>query len=201
MPLTIAAPPFLVQLFFETKDGHGFSENYWSNKPSYQEALDETLALGSLLDARRAMFTASHHITYVRVSDTTRKRDTLVKGVAPADGVGTYVPAAQDTSPDQVALLVRWQAFIAGIPYFALRPMRLIPEECVTDGVYAPTVAFDAALTNLIAELVNPAKWVMVVKVAGTPTSSELSSVTALHMSQRKAGRPFGQSRGRLVRP
>lgn len=201
MSLTIAAPPFIVQVFFMTKDGHGFSENYWCNQATYEAALAKAEELGGLLDVRATLFTASHYIAYVRVSDTTKRRDTLVRGYTATERQGTYVPAAGDTSPDSDALLIRWQGFVTGVPYFALRPLHLIPEECVTDGVYAPTVAFSTALVNLQTVLLAAPDYVMVAKVAGVPTSFEISSQTAIRMSRRKVGRPFGLSRGRSMRP
>lgn len=200
MSITIAAPPFQATLFFKTKDGAGFSESYWINKASYQEALDEIVADGKLIDLRTKLFTDSHVVDYVKVSDTTKKRDTLIADTSTTNFPGQYNPTAGDTAPDDDALMVRWQGMFGGVPYFALRELRLIPEEVVTDGEFVGIAAWNTAFTNF-ATYLKSASCVMVVKVGGVATSGAITDVVRIRMSQRKVGRPFGQSVGRSRRP
>lgn len=200
MGLQVAAPPFYVQLFFHTARGNGFSEAYWVNAPDYDAAMDRVMDQPNCLyDVRRECFTDAHSIPYVRVSDSTKKRDTVIRAPEGANSKGTYVPVVQDTEADETALLARVEGVDAGIPIFALRPLRLIPEECVTNGVFVPTNPFSLALSHLETELI--ANYSMVTKSGGVPVAFPITDVKYTHMSRRKVGRPFGLSAGRSRRP
>lgn len=200
MSLQIAAAPFLVQLFFQTKAGNGFSESYWVNGDSYESTLSLVTAADGLVKKRRQMFTAEHYISYVRVSDSTKKRDTLVAAYTIADGLGEYSPDAEDTQADEVALLARVKGHTEDTtPYFALRPFRLLPEECVTNSSYVPTDAFTDAFNDLSDWMQLHGK--LVVKVLGEPAALDIDGMVAMHTTRRKVGRPFAASRGRSLRP
>lgn len=198
----ISAPPWQVQLFFQDKDGGGWSEFWWWHGTSYQDTLDSwtSTVLGNMLDLRLAMVCPSISCTYTRVSDSTVKRDTLVKAYTLDQGKGTYEPTAgTDSMPGEVAVLLRLQGVIADAPVFTLKPLRGIPEDCVLDGVYNPTLAFSSALNDFISSFTGQGR--IVLKTGDTVTETAVDSIVAMHMSRRKTGRPFGLSRGRLMRP
>jgi hypothetical protein len=201
MSYPIAAPPFLAQIFYQTKQGAGFSEDYWiiAAAGDYQAAMDQVTGAGGLVEIRRGMFTSSHSAIYVRISDASVKRDTIITSYTLANGAGTYAPTAGDTSPDEVALLARLTSG-PPTPQFSLRPFRLIPEECVTDNAFTPTVAFTNRTIALNAWLTLHSQNVF--RSAGPVyTARNIDGVAYLHMSRRKVGRPFGRSAGRSRRP
>lgn len=199
----VTAPPFLAQLFMQTKDGNGFSEDYLVDAEDYDTAIDVVVGGGAgataLVDARRALFTDKHAIIYVRVSDASKKRDTVIRQLTNDDGKGTYVAAAGDTEADDVALLVRFNAVHDGVPFFVLKPLRLIPEEVLTDNQYTPTANWNTAMDEYKQILQDTYKIVKGPK--NSPSTETITSVQTLHVSRRKVGRPFGHSRGRLATP
>lgn len=200
MGLQIPAPPFLAQIFFQTARGNGFSEGYWVDAPDYNAALGKVAEdFPNLVTLRRALFTASHYVSYVRVSDSSRKRDTVVASFTSANGGGTYVPTVGDTEVDEAAVQLRFESADATVPIFALKPLRLIPEECVTDGKLTPVAAWSTALQTLKTELI--ANYRLVMKSGGVPATFPIISIITQHMTRRKVGRPFGLSGGRSRRP
>ena len=201
MPV-ISAPPFFVQLFYQDAAGSGWSEGWWWHADDYQSALDDwnPEVLGNLFDFRKKLFTASVKGVYLRVSDATVKRDTMVAGIEVDKGQGEYAPAAgTDMLPSDDALLIRLQGTLANKPAFTLRPLRGIPEDCVLDGVYKPKPQFAGDLQAFFTQFKTKGR--MVLKQPNGVASAAIDSITPLHMSQRAVGRPFGLSRGRIVRP
>lgn len=198
----ISAPPYVVQLFFQGEDGSGWSEKWWWHADSYQGALDDWKigVLGNLTDLRLAMICPTISCTYVRISDSTVKRDTLVAGFTIEDGAGTYTPTAgTDAMPAEVAILLRLQGTNDGVPAFVLHPLRGIPEDCVKDGKMETTTAFNDAWVDFKTALLTKGR--MVLKTLGGPVATTIDSIEQMHMTRRKAGRFFGQSRGRSMRP
>lgn len=199
----VEAPPFVVQLFFQTKNGNGFSETYWVDAENYDNAMDIVLngagGGAGLLDTRRALFTDKHKIIYIRVSDATETRDTIVRMPDETDGKGTYVPAAGDTEADETALLIRINGTENNLPFFDLKPIRLLPEEVCTDDVYTPTANWNTAWDAFVDELKSNYKAIK--GPADNPTDADIDSVQALHLTRRKVGRPFGHSAGRTRTP
>jgi hypothetical protein len=197
----ISAPPFTVQLFFKDEDGSGWSETWWWNGATYADTLAawQFDTLGSILDARLALMTNKTQCTYVRVSDSTEKRDTLVKGYTGDDAKGTYTPTAGDSLPADDGLLIRLQGMEDGKPVFALKTLRALPEECVTDGKFTPTTAWGTAYDTFRTAFISQGR--IVLKKGSGVVSVTIDDVVQLHMSQRKTGRPFGLSRGRSMRP
>lgn len=205
MPV-ISAPPYFVQLFFHDSQGNGWSEHWWWHADTYDAALADWNpgALGNLFDLRVKLFTPTVQCTYVRVSDATIKRDTVVLGVNTPQSQGTYVPTADtDMLPSDDALLLRLQGKITvegnERPVFTLHPLRPIPEDCSDNGEYSPTPGFTTALDGFITALKTKGR--IVVKSPDGVASTDIDSIEKMHMSQRKVGRPFGQSRGRSLRP
>jgi hypothetical protein len=203
MTYPIQEPPHLCQLFVITADGNGFSENYWIKETTaggYQGALDVVTQAGGLAEMRWALFTASHYLAYARVSSAVRKRDTLISAWDVNTGKGTYVPTEGDTEVDEAALLIRMSNIGQLAPTFVLKPLRLIPEECVQDGIYKPTNAWKTKLDAFFSFLKD--KCQIGVKMGpGDYAALDITGAAALHMSRRKVGRPFGHAAGRSRRP
>lgn len=200
MSLTIAAPPYIGQLFFRTKKGSGFSETYWMKGADYLAATNNLIALA---DSRKTLFTDQHHLVYYRLSDSTRKRDTMVGGFS-GGLAGTYAPdAGTDTEVDDAALLYRIQGVHAiggvDVPFFALKYLHLVPEDISQDSIPDLTLTWSAAWEDFKDVLKD--KTQLVVKISGTPTALTITTVDEQRLTHRKAGRPFGLSRGRSVRP
>jgi hypothetical protein len=193
--IQIAAPPYLCQVFFKTAKGNGFSEIYWIQAEDYNGAITLITDPDGLVDRRRALFTASHYINYVRISDSTLRRDTKIKAYTSTTGAGTFVPAAGDTTPDDDCLLVRSEGTFEGAPVFRLSNLHLIPEECVTDGTFVGNVAFGIAFAAYVLWLQTNTK--IVLSNDNQPAAVTVEDVVSAHMARRKVGRPFGAAVGR----
>ena len=198
MGLQLPAPPYYGQLFLTHADGQGMSEVYWLNGASYQEAIENLISIAT---PRLEMMPESCFILHGRVSDSTKKRDTKLFSYSKLAGHGTYNEETNaEVLPQDDALLVRIEAAIDNTPYFSLRYLHCVPEDCSLDGSYSPTAEFLTAFDSWKNLVMANCK--MVTKQpTGDVTANTITDITVVRMSERKAGRPFGLSAGRSRRP
>jgi hypothetical protein len=197
MPLKIAAPPWFGTIFFQHSAGQGFQENYWVTAANLDTALTDLVAIAT---ARQAMFDSQCRVKFWRLSDATLKGDTAVKQ-ADDTTLGTYGQGGlADMMPVEVGLKCRFQA---ADRYFATRILRMLPEDCITDGFWTPTAAMQTALANyktaVLAKTTGVFKGQHEPAPPPAPIVKAWTSIIELSITTHKPGRPFGLRRGRSV--
>jgi hypothetical protein len=199
MPNKVPAPPWRGEIFYRHTNGHGFQETYWLTTATPATAMTD---LVSIATARQAMFDSQCRVVFWRLSDAMLKGDTLVEP-ASAGVVGTYgvgQPAITDMMPPEVGLKCRMQH---ADRYWATRILRMLPEDCITDGEWTPlapmTTAFNSWVTAVTAKTTGVFKPIHETPPATNPIIKGLTSVTPLSITTHKVGRPFGLRRARSV--
>jgi hypothetical protein len=213
MPAAIKAPPYFCQLFFrDSEDDEGWSEGYWINKATYDEALADIIKVGT---QRLAMLTPENVLDYIRVSSADIRGDTEIVYPDPGKNKGTFKGPGNNplrSDPSEVCAIVRLNGLITlpgppprEIPVHAIRPWhgvywdaKVVNTDNQIDFTFSWGQAVLAAINRIIAlgslyEVSKPPT--LMTFVPWVVTSIEVKS----RLSSRKVGRPFGLSRGRLV--
>jgi len=186
-------PGPMVGTCFFTHGLNGWTEVYPLLAGGYAEA---SVSLGSILAARQDLLTSEVVNVFNRVSDITVRGDSKIVA---GQGAGDYVPVSGDLSPDPVVLKLRQEA---GPPLRSIRYLHGVPEEVIENGIYAPTLVFENAMTAYIAAVLAGAG--ILKKDAGPPVTYsvvEIAEAAVVGVWARKVGRPFGLHRGRRVTP
>jgi hypothetical protein len=212
MPLSITAPPYFCQLFLrDSEDSEGWSEGYWINQATYDQAL---AALKVLTLARLAYLTPEIFVDYLRVSSSDLKGDTVIAFPDVTNQQGVFKQGNNPIAslPSDICAYVRFtgQVNVVGpparvLPVHTIRPIHGVARSAVmlnTDQQLDPASFWYAAIFNSLTALIARG-WLYEVSkppvLAATTKWQVLGFDIKLKLGRRKVGRPFGQPSGRLV--
>lgn len=189
----VAPPPFKLTWFItHTNTNTGWSETYYVNAATDVLANATGVLLAPL---RMALLTNKYRMVYGRVSRLDVKGDGYPLAITfPA--VGTFAPAAPDGNHPGNGVVYRWSD---GAGLRAMRFLHGVPEECITDGDFAPTAPYITALSAWHGSLIT--NTLMRKKIAVAPFASfvPVNAINHRYASVKKVGKPFGLRRGRAA--
>lgn len=197
MPITeYPSGYFKMQVFIKNKQTiAGFSENYWI------AATDATTAMtkfDAYYPVRLPLLAKAAAIDYVRISNPNIRGDAAVQAFWSLNGTATATVVTQEQSlPSDIALLLRQQTSGG---WHSVRYLRGIIEDWNLNGGDDPSAPQITAYTTFRQWIIDntfhckaPANG-----ASGLATFLPIVSVSRQRLTVRRAGRPFGLSRGRL---
>lgn len=198
MGYPVVAPPFLGQIFISRDTGEGWSENYWPNGATYDDAMTSLTAIST---ARLVVLSSEFTVLALRVSSASIKRDTIVFTQGDGTGAGSFSTGGGTRfMPSEVALNCRvgYDTTDWAMRQFRGLPVGLPNNFGRVDFTYTTFMTpFNAFLT------VYQTNSMLVTKNPAPPPAYRANPINTIQISslfsRRKCGRPFGQSRGRRL--
>lgn len=183
----------VTQFFTDTSKNIGWSESWWNNQAN---AAAVVTAWAPIITARAALCNTNVIITGFRVSNVDKPRDSLFGGTAGTAGTMTLV-AKVSTGPWDAMLVRRDIATndLLGHVFMHSLTTTLFNGRLLNTG-NADLTAWLAALVVYQNALIAAVALCRKI-VSNTPTYPNLTTLTALRLTEHKVGRPFDQLRGR----